>query len=146
MRLTRRDWRTAVPDGGIDLRYATSNNSVGVPLPRAKPRDQWSQRRRTRTGHGCVSDEFRRTDGELRRLWHFDGPPKPPTAVTATCRIHLHKSQGDIDRVDALVAVRRAFGKGKSDGLLLIPPSWLIGRPSSPGADLPRAGTAFSCG
>lgn len=37
--------------------------------------------------------------------------PKPSTVVDATARIDLHRSQGRVDMVDALVAVRRAFGK-----------------------------------
>ncbi|MDO2378384.1 hypothetical protein Q2298_08460 [Rhodococcus electrodiphilus] len=40
------------------------------------------------------------------------GPP-PPTSITATCRIDLHRTQGRVDMVAALVSLRRAFGKVK---------------------------------
>jgi hypothetical protein len=38
---------------------------------------------------------------------------KPAVLVDAVCRIDLHRSQGRVDMVDAIVAIRRAFGRIK---------------------------------
>jgi hypothetical protein len=69
----------------------------------------------------------------------------PDAAVAAACRIDLQRSQGRVDMVDAVVAVRRAFGKVKKRWPafdLAFTAYWSAIHPD--GEPLPGAGSADS--
>lgn len=65
----------------------------------------------------------------------------PSTKIEATCRIDLHRTQGRVDVVAALISLRRAFGKVKRRWLafdLAFAAYWSAIKPGEP---LPGAGT-----
>jgi hypothetical protein len=66
---------------------------------------------------------------------------KPATIVNSTCRIDLHRSQGRVDMVDTVVAIRRMFGKLNKRWPafdLAFAAYWTASHPNTP---LPGAGT-----
>ena len=70
--------------------------------------------------------------------------PAPATAVAATCRVDLHRTQGRMDLLTTLVAIRRAFGSVRSRWMgfdLAFAAYWSA---INPGEPLPGTGTTDS--